>query len=90
MTDRTIAGIATEIVKLWKLPLAGHHAQYQRFAAEQLPAMLSLDTRSCDAPFGCDTAYSVLATFLGNVGPWRGPDARRIKSELRAIMATGE
>ncbi|GMV56384.1 MAG: hypothetical protein AMXMBFR6_21890 [Betaproteobacteria bacterium] len=36
--------------------------------------------------FGADpNGYSVIATFLSNAIGWRGPTARRIKKELRAM-----
>lgn len=36
--------------------------------------------------YGCDPAASVVRYFLSNARSWRGPDAKRIKAELRALV----
>jgi hypothetical protein len=33
-----------------------------------------------------DSAESVVRYFLANTGTWRGEDAKRIKSELKAML----
>lgn len=33
-----------------------------------------------------DTARDIVARFLCNASSWRGPDARRIKLELRGLL----
>jgi hypothetical protein len=34
-----------------------------------------------------DSARSVVMYFLSNAGTWRGPVARRVKAELKALLA---
>ena len=38
--------------------------------------------------YGADSAVSIVAYFLANAQTWRGPEARRIKAELREILKT--
>jgi hypothetical protein len=33
-----------------------------------------------------DTGEHVVAYFLANASGWRGPDARRLKAELKALL----
>lgn len=37
--------------------------------------------------YGSDSAESLIRYFLANAGTWRGETARRVKKELRAILA---
>ena len=37
-------------------------------------------------PYGADSGTSIVAYFLANAATWRGPEARRIKQELRDIL----
>lgn len=74
---RPLHTIAVEIRKCW--PTIG-------FApVTYLEMMESLDSIS-DRYFE-DPAGSIIHYFLENAWKWRGPDARRIKAELRAMMA---
>jgi hypothetical protein len=36
--------------------------------------------------YGYDSGYSIVAYFLSNAGPWRGPNAKELRQELRAMM----
>ena len=36
--------------------------------------------------YGSDSARSIVAYFLSNAATWRGPDAKRIKAELRSML----
>lgn len=36
--------------------------------------------------YGLDSAESIVLYFLSNAQTWRGPDARRIKAELNAML----
>lgn len=36
--------------------------------------------------YGLDSGVSIVAYFLANAATWRGPEARRIKQELRDIL----
>lgn len=72
---RTISAIAYEIRRLW--PKVNYAAE------PYLQAMFSLNDISDN--YGCDTGKSVVLYFLCNATSWRGPDARRIKAELKAL-----
>tara|TARA_R110000787_G_scaffold187155_1_gene299098 strand:+ start:39 stop:347 length:309 start_codon:yes stop_codon:yes gene_type:complete len=54
------------------------------YAKPYLEAMACLDTP--DDNFGADSGRSVVLYFLTNASTWRGPDARRIKAELKNIL----
>lgn len=36
--------------------------------------------------FGQDSADSIVRYFLANASTWRGPEARRIKAELKGML----
>lgn len=54
-------------------------------AVPYLEAMASLD--SIDEMYGLDTASSCVAYFLANAATWKGEVARRVKAELKAMLA---
>ena len=55
------------------------------YAAEPyLKAMTQLDAITDN--YYLDSADSVVRYFLANANGWRGPDARRIKAELRGMI----
>jgi hypothetical protein len=68
--------IAADIRQHWKKPYFG--------AIPYIFALRHLNTAS--EMYGADSATSVIAYFLSNAQTWRGPDAKRIKSELREIL----
>lgn len=74
--SRPIHEIASEIKRLWKPPYFG--------AVPYLDAMLCLNNISDN--YGVDSGTSVVAYFLSNASSWRGPDARRIKAELKSLL----
>lgn len=76
-TNRPIYEIASEISALWRRPYFG--------AAPYIEAMHSLST--INDTYGLDSAKSILAYFLANASSWRGPDAKRIKNEIRDLLA---
>ena len=80
---RSLRVIAREIAKLWREGNVSHEATYA--AKPYLEAMAQLDNIA--QPYYSDTGYSVVAYFVENVRSWRGNDAKRIKAELRAMMA---
>lgn len=45
-----------------------------------------LQLNSLEEMYYGDTAVEVVARFLGLAGTWRGPTARRVKEELRAML----
>ena len=73
---RSISAIAADIYRAWACPNFA--------AAPYLRAMLSLD--SVSDPYGADSAKSVVAYFLGNASTFRGPAAKALKAELKAIV----
>ena len=68
--------IASEIRADWPKPYFG--------AVPYLFALRHLDR--ADELYGQDSALSIIAYFLSNATTWRGPDARRLKAELREIL----
>lgn len=73
---RTLSMIARNIQRSWK--------PVHPWAAPYVNAMLSL--RSIDDSYGEDSARYIVVRFLGNATMWRGPEARSIKAELRAML----
>jgi len=73
---RSIATIAREIKRTWPKVYFG--------AVPYLDAMF--DLRDMRDAYMHDSASSVVAYFLGNAKTWRGPDAKRIKAELNAML----
>ncbi len=73
---RPLYVIAYDIRRNWPRP---HFA-----AIPYIFALRHLNTISDN--YGADTALSCIAYFLANASTWRGPEARRIKSELKDIL----
>ena len=68
--------IAAEIKKLWK---------NVNFAAKPyLDAMMHIG--SVADGYGADDGKSIVLYFLSNASSWRGPDAKRLKDELKAAL----
>ena len=74
---RSLATIAREIKSTWANPYFA--------AVPYLNAMQSLNTLS--DKYGYDDADAIVLYFLSNAGAWRGADARRIKAELKKMLA---
>ena len=72
---RPIYEIAEEIYQAW--PKVNPHAQ------PYLDAMQSLET--VNDKYGMEDGASIVEYFLVNAGSFRGPEAKRIKSELRKM-----
>ena len=77
MEHRPLHVIAREISADWKKPYFG--------AIPYLDAMRTLN--SIRGEYYNDSAQSIVAYFLANAGTWRGDNARRIKAELKALLA---
>jgi|ERR1700675_1499291 len=73
---RSLRAIAREIRQTWP--------KVNYAAVPYLDAMGSLD--SISDSYGCDGAKSIVLYFLSNVATWRGPDAKRIKAELKGML----
>lgn len=76
---RTFALIAAEIQVKWK--------NVSPYAKPYLDAMASLFVSDKNASYYYDDAKSIVLYFLSNASTWRGEDARRIKAELKAMIA---
>jgi hypothetical protein len=75
--QRSLRVIAREITADWTKVNYG--------AVPYLDAMRSLD--KITDRYYADSADSVVRYFLGNAQGWRGETARRVKAELRAMLA---
>lgn len=74
---RPLSAIAAEITASWK---------NVNFAAKPyMSAMRSLN--GVDDNYGYDDARGIVLYFLSNASAWRGEDAKRIKAELKALLA---
>jgi hypothetical protein len=74
--ERSLRTIAREISRDWRPVYFG--------AVPYLEALHSLD--NVRESYGDDDARSIVLYFLGNAQTWRGPVARRIKLELKALL----
>jgi len=74
---RTISEIAAEIKRVWAKP---NYA-----AVPYLDAMTQLET--INDTYYADDARTIVSYFLANAGTFRGDDAKRIKAELKAMVA---
>ena len=75
-TARPLHVIARDIQSNWTKPYFA--------AVPYLQAMRALD--SISDKYYYDSAESVVRYFLANAGQWRGPVAREIKAELKAML----
>ena len=75
MTARPISVIAADIRANWP--------KVNYAAAPYLDAMDSIN--SINDMYHADTAKTVVLYFLANANAWRGPEAKRVKAELRAM-----
>jgi len=73
---RPIHEIAREVRADWKKVYFG--------AVPYLDAMRDLDSIHDD--YFYDTAREIVVYFLSNATTWRGPVARRVKAELKALF----
>lgn len=74
---RPLHEIAREIKADWKKVFYG--------AVPYLDAMATLN--SIDDNYYFDSADSIVRYFLANASTWRGETAKRIKAELKAMLA---
>ena len=73
---RTLAAIAYDIRKTWTRPYFG--------AMPYIDAMGHL--ADVNDKYFHDDGLSIVRYFLANAGTWRGPEARRIKAELKTMV----
>jgi len=76
MTKRPLRVIAEDISQHWP--------HVNPAAKPYLVAMYRLST--LEDQYGFDDAKGIVLYFLSNASTWRGPDARRIKAELKAML----
>ena len=76
MTNRPIYEIARDIRTNWP--------KVNYAAAPYLAAMRDLNVITDKYVY--DTGASVVRYFLANASSWRGPEAKRIKAELKAML----
>lgn len=74
---RSIAAIAREIQDKWPRP---NYA-----AIPYISAMREL--HDMNSVYITEDAHGIVLYFLANASTWRGEDAKRIKDELRAMLA---
>lgn len=75
-SERELWTIASDIRKNWKNVYFG--------AKPYLDAMASM--RSASDMYFADDGKSILLYFLANAQTWRGPEAKRIKAELKQLI----
>ena len=75
---RGLYSIAADIDRCWKNVYFG--------ARPYIDAMHTMN--SIHDKYGLDSGESIVAYFLSNASTFRGADARRIKKELKSILAT--
>lgn len=75
-TTRPLYAIATDIMRNW--PNVNYAAK------PYLQAMRSLG--SINDRYFEDSAKDVVLYFLSNASTWRGPEAKRIKAELKGML----
>jgi hypothetical protein len=73
---RPLHKIADDIIKTWRRPYFG--------AVPYIEAMRHLE--SVTDKFAQEDADDIIMYFLSNARYWRGPDATRIKAELKAML----
>lgn len=73
---RPLYVIADEVREKW--------GRVSPFAKPYLSAMGCVS--SVKDKYGLDDARSIVLYFLSNAQTWRGPDARRIKAELKGML----
>jgi len=73
----TLNQIARRIMEDWDV---------SPYALPYLRAMYSLE--SVNDKYGLDDGRSIVLYFLANAQSWRGPVAREIKAELKALVAS--
>lgn len=74
---RSLSTIASDIQAHWAKPYFG--------AVPYIDAMARMD--SVANGFGEDAGKDVILRFLSNASTWRGADARRVKAELKSMIA---
>jgi hypothetical protein len=75
---RSLSMIAVDIMETWGSKISPAAKPYMQ-------AMYQLD--KITDQYYADSADSIVRYFLSNASSWRGDDARRIKAELKSMLA---
>lgn len=75
---RSISAIAADIRQAWP--------KISPYAKPYLDAMYRLNRVTDD--YYCDDGRTILLYFLSNASGFRGPDAKALKSELKALLVS--
>ena len=75
---RLVSDVAADIRKAW--PKVNYAAKAYLEAMETMSTM--------DKPYYEDSAQSVILYFLSNASTFRGEDAKRLKAELKELVAS--
>lgn len=70
---RPLTDIANDILHHW-VGVSPHAMPY---------VLAMLDLRTVDDRYGADDGRTIVLYFLSNAGAFRGPEARRLKAELK-------
>jgi hypothetical protein len=81
MQNRPLSNVAHDILRDWKT-ISGYERKFYA-ALPYLRSMLEMD-KITDA-YMYDTGRGIVAYFLSNAAQWRGPVAKLLKAELRAM-----
>lgn len=81
---RSLSAIGREMVPMLRALPESHMARWAGLA--QAEPLMYLD-KITDNYFD-DSAEYVVACLLGNISGWRGDDAKRVRAELKAHLAT--
>jgi hypothetical protein len=90
---RTMGEIGREIRNDWtkiQKPITSHDANgvdRGHPAGAYVDAMLDMGTKSITDDYFADSGRDTVARFLGNANSWRGDTARRVKAELKQMLA---
>lgn len=79
---RPLSAIGREMVPLLRALPETHQARWAGLA--QAVPICSLET--CKDDYYSDSGSYVVACLLGNITGWRGEDAKRIRTELKAHL----
>lgn len=75
-STRSLRTIAADIDSNWERPYFG--------AVPWLTAMRELD--KVTDRYGCEDGKTIVLYFLANASTFRGPEARRVKAELKSLV----
>ena len=85
---RPLCDIAVDIKKAWREEGVFTRSPRPGFVYYSTPYIDALLTmQSAETDYGADSGISVVLYALSNLSGWRGPNAKRLKAELKAHTA---